>query len=225
MRDLNGETDIGEVDAVVIGGGKYGLEAVEYLMRKSMSFVLFDSNPKCLAASKLGLRVNERNGIVVGGIEKVAEIFDALKPDLVFPTAPVHVAAEMIRIKLGYRPEPKAVDCILPSLPQKLIVSAGRGGIVLSYNRDYDCIPKCSAPDICPVTKIKKPCPMYELVRFAIPDGFLLVSHQIEPGLGAIKGEDVRNAIRWAEKREEVIVATACRCHGVISALRRSSLH
>jgi hypothetical protein len=213
---------------IVVGGGKYGLEAVEYLMKHQRDFVVVDVDEDCMVQQKYGFGVIDA-GIkpakgrlfVRGGIGEVLKLVEELKPEYVFPTAPIHIAAALLTEKYGFEPWNEGVDCILPGLPAKIVVSVTRGSIIVSYNRDGDCLPKCRAPDVCPVTGAKKPAPMYELLRFAAPDGFIIQSHYLEPGLGALKGEDVLNLLIWASERQEAVVGTACRCHGVVTALKR----
>jgi hypothetical protein len=210
---------------IVVGGGKYGVEAAEYLRKNNRAFVIIDRDPECLAAKKLKLKkgLEGKENLVVGDLQEVLELVEKLNPEFVFPTAPMHVAAELLKIKFNLNPDYDSVNCILSSLPLKVVVSVGKGSVVVSYNRDKECLPKCSAPDVCPVTKIKKPCPMYELVKFAIPDGLVLISHQLEPGIGALKGDELKELFHWAKKRIEgdgkIAVATACKCHGIITAL------
>jgi len=212
---------------IVVGGGKYGLEAVEYLMKHERDFVVVDVDENCLVQQKHGFEVAdtpieaEKGRLFVkGGIEEVLKLIEKLKPEYVFPTAPIHIAAALLTEKYGFEPWNEGVDCILAGLPAKIILSAGRGSVTVSYNRDRECVKKCRAPDVCPVTGVKKPAPMYEMLRFA-SGGFIIQSHYLQPGLGALQGEDVLNLLEWASERREVVVGTACRCHGVVTALRR----
>ncbi len=204
---------------VVYGGGKYGKEAVEWLIENGREFTVIDVDENCLVRREIEL---ERHGgsFVKGGVKELLRIVEEEKPELIFPTAPIHVAAALLVEKFDLSVWHEGIDLVLPGIPIKLIVSAGRGSIVVSYNRDYDCLPRCSAPDVCPVTKIRKPAPMYSLLEFAIPDGFVVKSHYLKPGLGAIRGEDVEELFKWAKGREELVVGTACRCHGVVTALK-----
>ncbi len=200
---------------VIVGGGKYGVEAAKFLMDEGRDFIVLDPDPNCMAVRELKAKYEQ------GGIEKLIDLVEKVDPEYIFPTAPIHVAAEAVKLKYNLNVWNEVINCILAGLPQKIVLSAGRGGIVVTYNRDKDCIQNCSAPDVCPVTKIKKPCPMYELVKFAYPEGFVLVSQQLKPGLGAIRGEDFKEFLNWSKDKDKFVVATACRCHGVITALRR----
>jgi hypothetical protein len=127
-------------------------------------------------------------------------------------------------VKDYFEPWNEAIDFILSGVPSRLIVSVGKGGIILSYNRDKTCIENCVSPEICPVTKIKRPCPMSEIIRFAYPEAMVLISHQIAPGLGAIRGFDFLETVRRAKEKEKVVLATACDCHAVITALKRKRI-
>ncbi|MBO8181354.1 MAG: hypothetical protein H0Z28_01005 [Archaeoglobus sp.] len=220
---------------LVFGGGKYGVEAIEYLLSRNRSFIVVDVDTKCLAVKnyslqrvpirdveKLKLRRGEVEGYFVeGGIFEALKIIEELKPEHVFPTAPIHLSAALIQEKFKLNPWFEGIDSVLPGLPAKVIVSVGRGSIVVTYNRDYECQPNCSAPDRCPVTGILKPAPMYRMLEFAAPKGFILQSHQLKPGIGALKGNELELLIKWAYGKNELIVGTACRCHGVITALRK----
>lgn len=198
---------------IVVGGGKFGLKAVEFLISQRRDFIVIDRNPYCEVNKRLGIKIYEV------GVEKLVEIAEKMNPEWIFPTASVHVIAEAI--KYYFEPWNEVIDCILSGIPPRLVVSSGNGSIVLSYNRDKICIENCNSPEVCPVTKIKRPCPVFKIIRFAYPEAIVLVSHQIAPGLGAIKGLDFLEAVRKAKEKERVVIATACNCHGVITAFKR----
>ncbi|WP_202320267.1 hypothetical protein [Archaeoglobus neptunius] len=214
---------------VVVGGGRYGVEAARYLRERNRDFIVIDVSEDCTAVKELSLKVVpsldevDYGGefFLKGDVSILPDLVRNLRIEYIFPTAPIHVAAEAVRRKYGFEPWYEVVDCIAAGLPTRVVISSGRGSLVVSYNRDHECLEKCPAPDICPVTKIRKPCPMHELVRYAWPDAFVLVSHQLKPGLGGIEGRDFINVLREAEKRRNIVIATACRCHGVITALKR----
>ena len=84
---------------LIVGGGKYGCYAIEYLRQKKEDFLVVDTNPNCLAVKRFSLKTFERHSskgesFVNGGLPKVLELIDELKPEYVFPTAPVHIAAD-----------------------------------------------------------------------------------------------------------------------------------
>jgi hypothetical protein len=213
---------------IIVGGGKYGCHAIEYLQQKGKSFAVVDTDSNCLAVKRFGLKTSEHIGskgehFIHGGLPKVVELIDELKPEYVFPTAPVHIAADLAKIKFDLAPWTEAINTILPKLPEVVVLQAGRGKLVVSFNRDNDCLEKCAMPEVCPSSQIKKPCTMTKLMRFASPEAFILISHSMAPGMGAIKGSELSDFFNWAKTRERFIVATACDCHGVFTAFQKAS--
>lgn len=65
---------------------------------------------------------------------------------------------------------------------------------------------------------------MMELVKYACPDAFMLLSHSVAPGLGALKAVELAQFFAWTEPKEKFIVATVCDCHGVCTALQKREL-
>jgi len=212
---------------LIIGGGKYGCQAIEYLRRMKRSFLVVDTNPNCLALKRYSVKSfsfnSKEEAFIIGGLPEVLELIDGLKPEYVFPTAPLHIAAELVKIKFELMPWPEAINAILPKLPEIVVLNAGKGILGVSFNRDRDCIENCAMPKVCPSSQKMKPCTMTELIRFASPEAFLLVSHSITPGLGALKGSELSGLFKWAKTKQRLIVATACDCHGIFSGLKKQN--
>ncbi len=212
--------------SIVIGGGKHGCYAIEYLRKKGSGFIAVDTNPDCLAVKRFGLNPSPSitlNGetFVHGDLSTVLELIETLKPEYVFPTAPVHIAADLARIKFDLEPWTEAIDTVLTRLPEVVVLKAGKGKLVASFNRDNKCVEKCSMPNVCPSSQITKPCTMIELFRFACPEAFSLISYSMAPGMGALKGSELLDFIDSAKLIERFIVATVCDCHGVLDAFRK----
>ena len=214
--------------SLIIGGGKYGSEAIKYLLKYSEPFVVIDESDECYALKNFELEKVEKveeidlakNYFLKGGIREALELIEKFKPKYIFATAPIHVLAALVKEKYNLKEWSDGINSVLTGVPLKLIISIGEGTVVVSYNRDKACKPKCEAPDICPVTKLKKPCPMYELLRFACPEGIILQSYLLEPGLGALKGEEVLEVLEKCKGKDKVVIGTACKCHGVVTALK-----
>ena len=215
---------------MVVGGGKFGSKAIEYLLKHSEPFIVIDKNEKCTAARNYDLKklsiktvrypLPKGNYFLVGQAREALILTLRLKPKYIFTTAPIHVAAALIKEKYQLEEWNEGINSILAGIPLKVVVSIGNGTIVVSYNRDGICPPNCNAPSICPITKMKRPCPMYKLLSFAAPNGIVLRSYQLQPGLGALKGREVLETLKRCEGKDKVIVGTACKCHGVITALK-----
>ncbi len=211
---------------LIVGGGKYGCYAIEYLRQQKKGFLVVDTDPNCLAVKRYKLQTLERvpsgeEGFVNGELPKVIELIDEIKPEYVFPTAPTHIAAELVKIKFELMPWSEAIVAILPKLPEVVVLQAGIERLVVSFSRGYECIEKCMMPQVCPSSGIEKPCTMTELMRFACPEAFILISYSMAPGMGALKGSELFELFDWAKAKEKFIVATACDCHGVFSAFQK----
>jgi hypothetical protein len=211
---------------LIIGGGKYGCKAIDHLRQKHKSFVVVDLDSNCLAVQRFALKSSlsissQGEHFVVGGLPKALELIDCLKPEYIFPTAPLHIAAEMAKIKFNLSPWSEAINGILPRLPEVVVLEAGKGKMILSFNRDHNCLDNCAMPEVCPSSGTKKPCTMTRLMRFACPEAFILISHSMAPGMGALKGSELSKFFDWAKTKENFVVGTACDCHGVFSAFQK----
>lgn len=208
---------------IIAGGGKYGCEAVEYHRSRKQGFILVDQDAQCLAIKKYsikkGLNLNHNSeSFIQGNMNIVLSLIQELDLDYLFPTAPIHIVAELAKLKFKLKPWYEAIDLILSRIPPSIILKSGRGKLIVSYNRDKDCIEKCNTPKICPSSQKSKPCTMDKLMRFAYPTGIFLVSCQMAPGMGAIRVNEIIAFFNKVEKEEKFVVATTCDCHGVFSA-------
>jgi len=213
---------------LIIGGGKYGCHAIEYLREQNRDFLVVDTNTNCSAVRRFKLKpskgLNLRSeAFITGGLTKVLELIEELKPGYVFPTAPVHIAADLVKIKFDLVPWSEEIPNILPKLPEAVVLQTENDKLVVSFNKGYNCIDKCSMPEICPSSGIKKPCTMINLMRFASPAAFILISHSMAPGMGALKGAELLESFNWAKRKDEFVIGTACNCHGVFSAFRKQA--
>jgi hypothetical protein len=214
---------------IIIGGGKYGCKAVEFLRQQGKSFVIVDTDSNCQAVKRFKLKTpkdTSKKGehFLHGDLSTVITLIDELNPEYIFPTAPVHIAADMAKIKFELTPWTEALSNILPKLPQGVVLLSGKGRLILSFNRDHDCIDNCAMPETCPSSGTKKPCTMTKLMKFASPDAFILLSHSMSPGMGALKGAELQEFFNWAKTKNKFVVGTSCDCHGVFSAFKKANI-
>ncbi len=212
---------------IIVGGGKYGCKAIEYLRNNQKSLVVVDTDPKCQAVKKFQLKTantlpSEGEYFIHGDLSTTIQLIDQLKPEYVFPTAPVHIAADMAKLKFNLEPWSEPVNDILTKLPPFVVLFAAEGKIILSFNKDNKCLDECPMPQTCPTSKITKPCTMTKLMKFASPQARILISYSMTPGMGALKGSELLEFFKWAKNKEKFVVGTACDCHGVFSAFQRS---
>lgn len=211
---------------IIVGGGKYGCKAICWLREKKRNFIVIDPNPNCLAVTEFKIKSSkdfnvEGENFVCGDLPTALELIEQFRPDYIFPTAPTHIAADLAKIKFDLKPWVEPINDILSKLPSVVVLLSNKGKLILSFNRDHNCIDECVMPSVCPSSKIKKPCTMTDMVRFASPEAFILISYSMAPGMGALKGSELLAFFDWAQTNEKFVVATTCDCHGVLNAFSK----
>ncbi len=205
----------------IIGGGRFGLRAADWLIKQthpSFAVTLVDLDRQCLEkAQSLECKIYAGDGADF--------LFSRMTrdrgPDWVVPAVPVHLAWEWCRLRLGKDrllswPLPDEIACHLPNSMR------GSASQIYVSHADFLCPPNCLEPDDrCTMTgKSRKP-DMFEViaeldVQDIIP--FVIQSRQLGPGVGGYAPADLFDlADRIGMHHGTCLVATACRCHGVIS--------
>lgn len=205
----------------IIGAGKFGLKAARYLKGKAggdADVLMVDENGENLIhARSLGCQTETGDGITF--------LFSRLtredKPDWVVPAVPVHLAFEWCRRRMGEGrmspfPLPKSVRTVLPN------PFPGAGSDICVSHADFLCPPGCSEPnDRCTQTGAPRKPDMFSLLAdlgLAAPAPFVIRSVQLGPGVGGYRPAALFDLLDRLERhRGRCFVATACRCHGVVS--------
>jgi hypothetical protein len=149
-------------------------------------------------------------------------------PEWIVPAVPIHVAFAWLSRELAgvgqveILPVPTAVDAQVPN-PWR----DGKGGLYTSV-ATFRCPDNCSEPsDRCTATGLPRAGDLFALLaRIRVPGSVPLVvrSHQLAAGVGGYRPSALRRLMGGAEAaRESILVATACRCHGVVHALKWES--
>ncbi len=114
---------------------------------------------------------------------------------------------------------PKALNTLLPNPMQ------GKNTDIYVSHATFLCPDNCSEPDIfCTKTKQPRKQPMHELlesINFKDYKSFVLKSQQIAPGVGGYRPKelvDFKNKIK--HQKGNLLISTACRCHGVITGAK-----
>ena len=206
----------------ILGAGRFGRLAVERLLarREPPHLVVVDHNPEklLLLADRPVERVNE-------DVLAFLRANFAQRPDWIVPAVPIHVAfawlsGELAGIggveALGVA---AAVDAQVPN-PWR----DGKGGLYTSV-ATFRCPDNCSEPrDRCFATGLPRPDALFTLLaKIRVPGYVPLVvrSHQLAAGVGGYRPSALHHLlIRAKTASGPILVATACRCHGVLHALR-----
>jgi hypothetical protein len=212
---------------LILGAGKFGRLALERLGQedKEAAFLVVDRNPQALQ----GLQGLTYAVVDVEATEAAAFLTARLHQgaawDWIIPAVPEHVAFAWLRAGPLAGPdwEVVATPPELAGLTQ--VAVRGREGELYLSRALHSCPDDCAEPKVCPVTGEDRETSLYEeLAALHVPDYFIAViaSRQLAPGVGGYAPERLLALARELTGREEkILVATACRCHGVAHALRR----
>ncbi len=206
----------------IIGAGRFGTLALERLSQrhKEWKFVLVDKVKGKLDA------VKGKNITIVhsDGIRFLKENlkFDA-EVSWIVPSLPIHLAYEWLFEQIGHGNLVKIqlssdIDALLPNPIH------GADGNVYVSNANFLCPDNCSEPEnMCTVTRLPRKQDMFtrlELLHYKEYTPVVLRSMQLGPGIGGYSPEQLFSFLNRAEKtKKPLLVCTACRCHGVITAL------
>jgi len=212
-----------EGSILVIGAGHFGKRAVRALGgRRNTRLQVVEKDEGALAEiSDPGV---ER--VPAEGVAFLAEHAHGLpESTIVVPALPVHLAFEWLRVLLNGKDRHRPIrvpDTVKPLLPHTW---DGREGSLLVSYADFRCPDDCPEPaDHCTVTGKKRGKPMYELLADILLPGFrvhVIRSRQLAPGVGGYSVGDLKKLLGEVESggNSKWLVGTACRCHGVVSAL------
>ncbi|MCB2226530.1 MAG: hypothetical protein KQH53_07605 [Desulfarculaceae bacterium] len=204
-------------EILVIGGGRFGRLALERLGAKV----------RALAEPRPGPELQElarRGGVELYREEGVPALRRALASDdplaWVIPAIPRHLLADWLRAELGAHPQETPLAA-LPDLPSR--IPAPDGGWFLS-RADFLCPDDCPEPaGLCTATGQPRGENLFDrLARMTLPGHATAVvrSHQLAPGVGGYRASELLALRdRLAAQGGRWLVATACRCHGVINSL------
>lgn len=204
----------------ILGAGRFGRLAAERLKKKypQADLLVVDRRSEKLQPLREGPAFSTHVGEAVPFL--AVELPDNV---WIVPAIPVHVAFQWILLELGRRgrvsglPTPDEVDALVPN-PLR------RGGTLYASYATFICPDACSEPEeICTHTGGPRRGNLFEcLGRIVLPGYHTVVvrSWQLAPGVGGYPGWLLKEALEEiASSPGQHLVATSCRCHGVIDGL------
>lgn len=209
---------------IIIGAGHFGQRAAALLSatpRTSLWIVDRDAKKLRTMGSMGAKRIAE------DGVRFLAKHFSHLAPStFIIPAVPVHLAFEWLRTYMNGN-ETIAQEAVPGTFGDRLPHPwpSKDGSLLVSY-ADFRCPDDCPEPaNRCTVTGKARGTPLYRLLTERPPRGFrvhVIRSRQLAPGVGGYRVKDLKELLgKVSEGRKgKWLVATACKCHGVITALR-----
>jgi hypothetical protein len=143
----------------------------------------------------------------------------------IVPAIPEHVAFSWLCQQLTK--EGTVTPLVAPSVVDQQIPNPIRTkeGVLYTSFATFRCPDDCDEPEeMCSVTREPREANLFELIRKIEVTGYktlVVRSHQLAPGVGGYQLSTLWRLLEAARSSEKnILVATACRCHGVINALR-----
>ena len=206
----------------ILGAGHFGsLAAKRILRRKSKcSLLVVDQREDALD----GLRDRPLKIIKQEAVNFLSS-HSGKGNEWIIPAVPRHVAFSWLCQQLSKEGKvtplaaPKVLDEQIPN-PMR-----GNGGVLYTSFATFRCPDDCDEPEgMCRVTRKGREANLYELIQqIELPDYKTLVvrSYQLTPGVGGYRLSTLWRLLQEVKSFDKkILVATACRCHGVINALR-----
>jgi hypothetical protein len=213
----------------IVGAGHFGYLAARRLCRRypDASFLVVDQRRERLESIEkdFGLAVHARDTLSFLENDWVDD------GTWIIPAVPVHFAYQWLLAELKKSgsvsplPVPETVEAQVPN-PYR-----ARGGSLCASFATFICPDYCNEPDeLCTYTKGPRPGNLYEdLARISLPGSEVIVvrSWQLAPGVGGYPGRSLDEVLEKITGIPEgsYLVATSCRCHGVIDGLRWVRTH
>jgi len=208
---------------LIIGCGHFGSRAVSKLLEKDprARITVVDQNENHLKKiSRLPVQT-----IACDGLPFLEHFFS--KGGLVhyiIPAIPLHLVFESMLSCLKPFGAERVEIPPLQGLPNPV---TGKAGDLYTSLADFLCPEDCPEPlHFCTVTAQKRRNPLFKILR-DLKGPFtskVIRSHQLGAGLGGYRPKewiDLTDQIRKQKGSNQLfLISTACRCHGVTSALR-----
>jgi hypothetical protein len=211
---------------LILGSGHFGRLAAERLLEQDpqSNILVVDRKAKALKAF-VSMPVQVSLG---DGISELDRLLKTEYPfDYVIPCIPFHVAFEYLLHNLKTLGARRSSVPPFPELPNALM---GENGDLYSSLADFLCPDDCAEPPFyCTVTGTRREKPLYQILAdaFRSYESRVIQSQQLAPGVGGfptkILGDLVEDLRALAMLGQPILISTACRCHGVTSALSFST--
>lgn len=206
---------------LIIGCGRFGSRAAAELLRGNPQsrIIVVDKSKRALRrVARLPVRTETCDGVVF--LRQI--LSEDQEVDSIIPAVPLHLAFEFILSQLKPLGAKRSEIPPLHGLPNPM---AGPGGDLYTSFADFLCPENCPEPLYCSVTGEHRPEPLFR--RWMNLEGpfesKVIRSLQLGQGVGGFRLKRLLNLTEELKKKRDkerlILISTACRCHGVTSAL------
>jgi hypothetical protein len=223
LKDHEPQAGFSGDEVFIIGAGHFGKRAVDLLSQRFKAPLWVVEKDEEALRFLGGLPIER---ILHDAVPFLVSSFHLLHPkNVIVPAVPLHLAYEWLRLSMkgDFRVfQIEVPETIKPLLPHTW--EGNEGSLLVSY-ADFRCPDDCPEPaDHCTVTGKKRGTPLHALLSDIALPGYrihVLRSRQLAPGVGGYTVGDLQELLRRVESggKGKWLVATACKCHGVVSAM------
>ena len=189
---------------LIVGGGKFGIKAIEYSRENNETAIIIDKNPQCQAIKfvdkefknfdnfkrAIGDLNKYRTCFIQQNVEIINELFPLIKISHVIPVIPIHLMVYIIttffsNYSINFIPEKEGFNKFVRMNNRDLILSSNieKGIIYLSHaKQDEICPDDCfGPPNYCPHFKREKKITITHYLReFFDMDDYLKIEEDDE---------------------------------------------
>jgi hypothetical protein len=207
---------------LIIGCGRFGSRAAEKLLKKDphSKITVVDKDRRATRkVSHLSIEVITYEG----GSYLTQSLSEGPKFNYIIPAVPFHLAFEFILSHLKSLGGERGKVPRFLELPNSM---RGKTGDLYTSLANFLCPEDCSEPSqYCTMTGERRRKPLYKILKdLSGPfESKVIRSQQLGLGVGGFRSEVLVNLVENIKKRKGsshlILISTACRCHGVTSAL------
>lgn len=205
----------------IIGAGKFGQLAVDCITRHlpEVEIILVDKKGKPAVARGVTFVCEDGISWLVANMGREETV------DMIIPSIPVHMVAEWLQRKSSeYIVSPVSLsESLVLKFPHP--IRNGTSQVYVSH-ADFLCPDNCAEPEsVCSYTGEERGENMFQLLENISDSAFIplvIRSYQLFPGVGGIYPKDMWSLLDRVHNspNRPFLMATACRCHGVVDGLR-----
>jgi len=207
---------------VIIGCGRFGRRAAQELLGKDRKARITAVDREKEAVE--GISLLKVKTVPSDALIFLDDFFSDKKPvDYIIPAVPFHLAFEFVLSRLKPLGAKRSKVPPLPGLPNPI---RGKNGDLYTSLADFLCPEDCPEPaQYCTVTRKRRDRPLYQiLMDLTGPfESKVIRSEQLGLGVGGYRPEALFGLLEDIAKKggpdRLFLISTACRCHGVTSAL------
>jgi hypothetical protein len=215
----------------ILGAGRFGRIAAERLKGRfpGSSLCIVDKEADKVEAISRELQIR---GVVADSLRyitefpvpEISEISEVLEGTWIIPAIPVHVGFEWVLHELGRIGEIRKLPVPEDAASQVPNPIRSPSGTLYASFATFLCPDYCNEPDeVCTHTGKARPGNLYEVFQaISLPefDVAVLRSWQLAPGVGGYPVRSLKELFdRVRTQSGKYLVATSCRCHGVVDAV------